>query len=75
MTTQAKNNIHKPLKKMNLHTQLAKSLDLKPTSITQALKDHKWHRAMSEECDALVNNGTWELVSPDTSQNLVGCIF
>ena len=26
-----------------------------------------------EEYDALVKNGTWALVPPDTSQNLVGC--
>ena len=28
---------------------------------------------MSEEFDALVNNGTWALVPPDNIQNLVGC--
>lgn len=28
---------------------------------------------MSEEYDALVRNGTWELVSPDGITNLVGC--
>ena len=43
---------------MNLHTQLTKSLNLEPTTITQALKDHKWCRAMFEEYDALVKNGT-----------------
>ncbi|KAL6332494.1 hypothetical protein AAG906_008525 [Vitis piasezkii] len=46
---------------MNLHTQLTKRDDHEPTTLTQALKDHKWHRAMSEEYDAL-----------DNSQNLVG---
>lgn len=28
---------------------------------------------MSEEYDALVRNGTWEIVPPDSTQNLVGC--
>ncbi|RVW91845.1 Retrovirus-related Pol polyprotein from transposon RE2 [Vitis vinifera] len=73
MTTRAKNNIRKPITKLNLHTQLTKSDDHEPTTLTQALKDHKWRRAMSEEYDALVKNGTWALVPPDSSPNLVGC--
>ena len=73
MTTRAKNNIRKPITKMNLHTQLTKGDDHEPTTLTQALKDHKWRRAMSEEYDALVRNGTWALVPQDSSQNLVGC--
>lgn len=28
---------------------------------------------MSEECDALVCNGTWELVPPPSSSNIIGC--
>ncbi|KAL9444347.1 hypothetical protein AB3S75_017518 [Citrus x aurantiifolia] len=58
---------------MNLHTQLTKGDDHEPTTLTQALKDHKWRRAMSDEYDALVRNGTWALFPPDNSQNLVGC--
>jgi hypothetical protein len=73
MTTRAKNNIHKPITKMNLHTQLSKSNGLEPTTVTKALLDPKWRKAMSDECDALVKNGTWELVPPDSTQNIVGC--
>ena len=62
MQTRAKNNIRKPIQKLNLHIQLSKPLDLEPTTPTQALKDPKWRKAMSEEYDALVRNGTWELV-------------
>ena len=58
---------------MNLHTQLSKATDLESTTVTQALKDQKWRRAMSEEYDALVRNGTWELVPPESSHNIVGC--
>lgn len=58
---------------MNLHTQLTTNDDNEPTTLTQALKDHKWCRAMSEEDDALVKNGTCVLVPPDRNQNLVGC--
>jgi len=39
MQTRAKNNIRKPLQKLNLHTQLSKPLDLEPTTSAQALKD------------------------------------
>ncbi|KAL6334413.1 hypothetical protein AAG906_014991 [Vitis piasezkii] len=72
MTPRAKNNICKPITKMNLHTQLTKGDDHEPTTLTQALKDHKWRRAMSEEYDVLVKNGTWALVPQDNNQNLVG---
>ena len=58
---------------MNLHTHLTKCDDHEPTTLTQALKDYKWRRAMSEEFDALVKNATWALVPLDSSQNLVGC--
>ena len=44
-----------------------------PTSISQALKDHNWRQAMSEEYGALVCNGTWELVPPKDITNQVGC--
>ena len=73
MTTRAKNNIHKPITKINLHTQLTKGDALEPTTLTQALKDHKWRRAMSEEYDDLVKNNTWALIPLDSSQNRVGC--
>ena len=58
MTTRAKNNIRKPIQKLNLSTQLFHSCDVEPTTVTQALKNPKWRRAMSEEYDALVRNGT-----------------
>ncbi|KAL8127784.1 hypothetical protein AgCh_014637 [Apium graveolens] len=45
---------------------------LEPTSVTQALKDPKWRLAMSSEFDALIHNGTWDLV-PYTNQNVISC--
>nr|DAD45035.1 TPA_asm: hypothetical protein HUJ06_003265 [Nelumbo nucifera] len=62
MITRAKNNIQKPLTKMNLSTVLHQSSNLEPRTITQALKDPKWRQTMYDEFDALVQNGTWELV-------------
>lgn len=37
------------------------------------MKDHQWRQAMSSEFDALVKNGTWELVPPTGVENIVGC--
>ncbi|KAJ0833725.1 putative RNA-directed DNA polymerase [Helianthus annuus] len=45
---------------------------LEPTSHTQAIKDQKWRAAMDSEFNALLQNGTWELV-PNTSHNPIGC--
>ena len=73
MTTRAKNHITKPIQKLNLDTHLASSPSSEPTPVAQALKDSNWRNAMSEEYDALVPNGTWELVSPTGITNLVGC--
>jgi hypothetical protein len=58
MQTRAKSNIHKPLQKLDLHTTLSQHSDLKPTTSAQALKDPKWHQAMSDEFNALIRNGT-----------------
>lgn len=44
-----------------------------PTCHTQALKDPVWRVAMADEFNALIAAGVWELVPPDSSQNLVGC--
>ena len=58
MTTRAKNNITKLIQKLNFHTHKPTSQNTTHTSISQALKDHNWRQAMSEEYDVLVRNGT-----------------
>jgi len=72
MQTRAKNNIHKPLTKLNLHTMLSQHSNLEPTTSTQALKDPKWHQAMSDKFNALIRNGTWQLIPANSTQNVVG---
>ena len=73
MNTKAKNNNHKSLTKMNLTVIISQPLDIEPNTVNQALTDPKWRQAMNDEFDALVWNGTWELVPSTSMQNLVGC--
>ncbi|RVW39413.1 Retrovirus-related Pol polyprotein from transposon RE1 [Vitis vinifera] len=73
MTTRAKNNIHKPLTKMNLTVVISQPSNIEPHTISQALTDPKWRQAMNDEFDARVRNETWELVPSTSMQNLVGC--
>jgi histone deacetylase 1/2 len=73
MQTRAKSNIHKPLKKLDLHTTLSQHSDLEPTTSAQALKAPKWHQAMSDEFNALIRNSTWQLIPASSNQNVVAC--
>ena len=43
MTTHATNSIHKLIYKLYLSTQVSSTIDLKPTTTTQAFKNLKWH--------------------------------
>ena len=58
---------------MNLTVVLSQPSDNEPHTINQALTDPKCRQAMNDEFDALVRNGTCELVSSTSMQNLVGC--
>ncbi|OMO73140.1 Integrase, catalytic core [Corchorus capsularis] len=72
MQTRSKNQIFQP-KSVHLATKHPFSTDSEPTCVTQAMKDENWRRAMSDEINALLRNGTWELVPPSSSQNVIGC--
>jgi hypothetical protein len=41
-----------------------------PSSITEALADKKWKKAMDVEYDALMHNETWHLVPARRGQNI-----
>ena len=58
---------------MNLTATLSQPLDNEPHTVNQALTDPKWRQAMNDDFDALVWNGTWELVPSTSMQNLVRC--
>jgi histone deacetylase 1/2 len=44
-----------------------------PTSITDALANAHWKKAMDIEYDALMKNKTWHLVPPHRGQNIIDC--
>ena len=70
--TRSKNNIHKPNPKYaNLTTTSSRPTE--PTTVTQASRDPHWKSAMDSEIEALTKLGTWELVPPNPSRNLVKC--
>ena len=73
MITRAKNNIVKPSTKLTMLATTPTEPITELTCVSQALKDPRWHQAMSEEFDALLHNGTWDLVPRTVDQNRVGC--
>lgn len=44
-----------------------------PTCYTETAKDSTWRKAMSEEIDVLMANGTWDLISRAQATNTIGC--
>lgn len=71
MTTRSQNNIFKP-KHINVTTRHKLPEPIEPTCVSQAIREPHWRHAMSKEFNALIRNGTWELVAPSHFQNLVG---
>ncbi|GKV22301.1 hypothetical protein SLEP1_g32183 [Rubroshorea leprosula] len=72
MITWSLNNIFKP-KQMHLATKHPLPVPVEPSCVSQAVCHPHWRRAMSEEFDALVWQGTWDLVLPSPTQNVIGC--
>ena len=75
MHTRLKNNITKPTSKFSL-TATTGNTPLKPyipKTVAEALRDPNWRKAMCDEINAQLRNGTSELVPPVPSQNVVGC--
>nr|GEW54403.1 ribonuclease H-like domain-containing protein [Tanacetum cinerariifolium] len=59
MSTRAKVGIFKPLECMNCHVTTTLPF---PRSHVHALRDPNWKKAMLDEYNALITNGTWVLV-------------
>ncbi|WMV42132.1 hypothetical protein MTR67_035517 [Solanum verrucosum] len=45
---------------------------IEPSCYSQATKYAHWCREMQEEYNSLIQNGTWQLVPPSQSQNIIG---
>lgn len=68
MITWGKNQIRKPILRYGLMTMITP--DIESTTITHALTDERWCRAMSNEFDAQICNRTWNLVPASLAPNL-----
>ena len=70
MITRAKAGIFKPKPRLYLTTSHTKISV--PASVSEALEDHNWRNAMTEEMNALARNNTWCLVQPTSDMKIVG---
>nr|KYP52266.1 Retrovirus-related Pol polyprotein from transposon TNT 1-94 [Cajanus cajan] len=68
MTTRAKAGIVKPRLQPTLLL-----IDVEPKNTKQALANDTWLAAMKQEYNALLDNGTWTLVSLPSNRTVIGC--
>lgn len=69
METRSKTGVFKPNPKFGLTFILS---EVEPETSTQALKNKKWRRTMSDEADAFVRNDMFDLVDRSEAKNIVG---
>jgi hypothetical protein len=70
MVTRAKHGLFKPTARLNLSVTTSTPSPI-PKTYRGALHDPHWRRAMQDEFDALVTNGTWTLVPRPARANVV----
>ena len=70
MTTQSKNNIHRPIKKLTFTTKL-NTKPQEPATLSHATKNPNWCSVITDEFNAPLCNDTWTL--PTCASNLVSC--
>ena len=46
-----------------------------PNKVFEALAHPRWRSAMTEEMDALTDNGTWDFVHLPTGKKAIGCLW
>ncbi|XP_019051961.1 PREDICTED: uncharacterized protein LOC109114175 [Nelumbo nucifera] len=72
MTTRAKAGIFCPSKKCSLVSTRYPLFEVESTCFSSANRHAHWRVAMQDELDALLRNGTWDLVQPNSNANVVG---
>ncbi|PNY01136.1 hypothetical protein L195_g024424, partial [Trifolium pratense] len=70
--TRSMNNIQKPNKKYLLVTKHPLPSSHEPTCVSQAMASAEWRAAMASEFNALMQQGTWDLVPKNTASNIIG---
>ncbi|KAI3690006.1 hypothetical protein L2E82_47980 [Cichorium intybus] len=75
MTTRARAGVTKPIARLNLHTTSTPPISPIPKSISAAMSDPNWLRAMEDEFRALQVNKTWELVPRPTDSPVIRCMW
>ncbi|XP_074361424.1 uncharacterized protein LOC141701687 [Apium graveolens] len=76
MVTRAKNGIRKPVQRLCLSaTKHPLQMDetIEPTCYSQAVSHPQWRTTMDDEFNAFMRNGTWTLVPPNKTMNIVVC--
>lgn len=72
MQTISKSGIFKPRCPLTLLTIVSSLID-EPKNFQEAIPHSVWQKAMGEEYEALVKQGTWVLVPPPSHGNIIGC--
>lgn len=72
VVTRSQNNIFKP-KKLFQVTKYPLLENVEPSNVKEAMKYEHWRKAIYEEFEALIRNGTWSIVPPPKDTNIVGC--
>ncbi|KAL8120428.1 hypothetical protein AgCh_017563 [Apium graveolens] len=57
---------------INVTTNHPMHVALEPSTVAQAMKDPLWRKAMDDEYNALIQNGTWELI-PRSNHVPISC--
>ncbi|PKU76601.1 Retrovirus-related Pol polyprotein from transposon TNT 1-94 [Dendrobium catenatum] len=70
MATRSKTGHSKPKKIFDLSHIIHEA---EPSTYNQASKSAQWRAAMSQEFQALQTQGTWDLIPPHPTQNVLGC--